>query len=826
MRRAIVILFLILMVFVLNAEKMVVRIPNPAPATFEQFQSAEADIALYHPGKVLDLVVTDTEFAQLILQYPELVISQSEAQLKRNLGSKERDIPGYRSYDDLMLELGQLLAFYPNLVEIHTIGAGWGQEYAALGWPAYQDYDHEIHAIKLSDNVSQTEDEAQFYFVGTHHAREPISLEVTMEILYHLIDSYGTDPQITQIVDSSEIWFIPLLNPDGHKLVIDQSDVWWRKNIRDNNDNHSIDTASYGNGYDGVDLNRNYSYMWGNISASDDPYSVTYHGSEPFSEPETQALRDFLAAGHFLAGISYHTYGEYVLYPYGFAHNLSGPDHQEQALLAEQMAASIPKVGYGTYDPMPSYSLYPVSGSSEDWIYGSLGAFSYTIEMATEFIPPASQVPEILQNHLQAAMILLQRKDHKTLTGHVTDATTGAALKARIRVEGIDEHIPGRADTWSREDFGTYYRFLPEGTFTVHYSCEGYLNQTHSVQISSSEQTIQDIALQPAALVNQQILITDLDDNPIPDASFRLEQMPQVYSDAQGLVHIMGIYSGAHQIEISHPDFATMQFQAEFSGNPAHYRLSADAIFHEAFEGTLADWTVSGSWGIVQDSAANGTMVLTDSPSGNYASNTSSILQTSLPVDLSAAEMVNISFQARCEISPDSDYAAFGYRYAGDSDFHIIDIFTGTREWSTYSYQLDFLAGESVHFGFAMISNSSANADGVYIDDIKIFTATRAVENQDLVSPVARLNCFPNPFKDQLQIELGNLPKGASEVAIYNLKGQKIRSLDTKSLTPEAFTVKWDGKDENHRSVASGIYFLRLSSEQKTLATRKILKPE
>lgn len=824
MRRVLIIISLSLVVYFLAAERMVVSIPNPSPATFQQFQNSGADIALYQPGVVLDVVIADPELAELIRQYPQLRITQTEAQLKRNLSEKSRDIPGYRSYDDLIYELDTLELYYPHLVEIYPIGYGWGHSYAELGLSEYLLYDHEISAIKLSDNVSQTEDEAQFYFLGTHHAREPISLEVTLEILYHMLDNYGTDPEITAIVNSSEIWFIPLMNPDGHKIVIDQTDVWWRKNIRDNNNNQQLDTAYYGNGGDGVDINRNYSYMWGNNSASDNPFDVTYHGPAPFSEPETQALRDFLEARHFLAGISYHSYGEHVLYPYGFAQNLSGPDHQEQALLAEEMAATIPKLGYGTYNHMPSYALYPLSGSSEDWIYGTLSAFAFTIEMATEFIPPASVVPQILQDQLQAARILLTRKDYKTLTGHIIDAVSNTPLRAKVRVDGIDEHIPSRADTWSRADFGSYYRFLPEGTFTVHYSCPGYLSQTHSVEISATEQTVLDIALQPAELINQTVWITDLDDNPIAGACLELQEQAAYYSNAMGMIDIPNIYSGEYHLSLSHPDFATMQFYADFSGNLRHYRLCSEAVFYEDFELTLEDWDTTGTWGIVPHQAPAGSAVLTDSPQGNYDSNITSFCQTATAIDLSNAEMVNLSFLTRYEFDLSADYVALMYRRSSESEVHTLDIYSGSQDWSTKSYSLDFLAGESIYLAFVIYSDGSNTADGIYIDDIKVFTSNAAVTNHDLVSPVTQLICYPNPFQEEVQIKLMDPPQSQDELGIYNLKGQKIRTLDTSGLTSDGYALIWDGKDENSRQVASGIYFLRLQSRSRTLATKKILK--
>jgi len=292
-------------------ERVLVRIPEASPALLREYQLAGADIAAFCEAQYLDLVWPQDELDQLRERHHDLVIRATEDQIINNLHS--RDIPGYRTYQEMVDELYYLESQYPGLLQLEVIGNGWGKQYAQQGLPNYQSFSHDLYALKLSANVEQNEDEPAFYFIGAHHAREPLSMEVCMGILQHLLDGYGIDPEITAILNSSQIWFVPLMNPDGHKLVLDQTDIWWRKNLRDNNDNGNIDTANYGSGLDGVDINRNYSHEWGYISASDNPFDVTYHGPNPFSEPETTALKALLESRRFLAGISYHTYGEWVV---------------------------------------------------------------------------------------------------------------------------------------------------------------------------------------------------------------------------------------------------------------------------------------------------------------------------------------------------------------------------------------------------------------------------------------------------------------------------------------------------------------------------------
>lgn len=819
-------LTLLMLCPLLATPRVVLRIANPQPATLQHFLLTDADIAGYYPGEYLDLVIAESEVAQYQLEYPQAQVTQTEAGMKANL-TGSRDIPGYRNYLTMVNELYQFQAQYPSLVEVSVLGTGWGHIYAEAGMPAYQAFDHQIYAVKLSDNVGLTEDEPAFYFVGTHHAREPISLETCLGILDHLLQGYGFDPEITQMISSSEIWFVPLLNPDGHKIVIDQTDVWWRKNIRDNNNSGTINTGSYGNGLDGIDLNRNYSYMWGNISASDDMNSVTYHGLNPFSEPETQVFRDFLESKQFLAGISYHTYGEYVLFPYGYASSLQGPDAYELNALATSMAATIPKVQNGNYLAMPSYSLYPVSGSLDDWAYGTRGIFAYTIEMATQFIPPAAQVPTIVQNQLTAAKLLLNRKNHKTLTGHVSDAVTGMPLAAKVWVVGLDDYIVPRTQYYAREDYGSYWRFLSAGTHTVKFILPGYLTQTHTVSITSDGATVLNVQMQPSSPVLQGFHVWDYQSNPLPEVqiSFPDLDLPTLSTDAMGMASTEGFYPGDYRIVLSKPGYETISMLRSFVGGNAIFRLSNNALLSEDFESGTANWTLSGAWGLTQVNPYSGSYCLTDSPAGNYGINVNSTAWLDIPIDHSQGTNFNLQFWARHNIANDGDHAILAYSTNG-TVMNTLHVFAGTQPWTHYSFDFNGLLWENVNIAFRMVTTGSGSGDGIFIDDLKFFGSMNPSEPEFGVCPVAPLSVrsYPNPFGESAVIKLEGLAyaQTAPELAIYNLRGQRIRSfpatlLDTGSIT-------WDGRDEQGVSVANGVYFLRAFSGNRSLATHKILK--
>ncbi len=255
----------------------------------------------------------------------------------------------------------------------------------------------DILAVRISDNPDQDEGEPAVLLVGCHHAREHISVEVPYYIALYLVDNYGIDPDVTDWVNSGEIWVVPLLNPDG--LEYSQNVyTMWRKNRRNNG-------GSYG-----VDLNRNYAKGWGGSGSSGFPFDETYRGTAPFSEPETQALRDHFQNPlyDFKAMITYHSYGELVMYPWGHVDS-KAPDHYNLDYMVNEMEDLIDAVHGNNYVAQKGSDLYVASGTTDDWTYDVSGIPSFTIELGKTFIPtPAdTKIPEIYEENLPAALLLI-----------------------------------------------------------------------------------------------------------------------------------------------------------------------------------------------------------------------------------------------------------------------------------------------------------------------------------------------------------------------------------------------------------------------------------
>jgi carboxypeptidase T len=302
-----------------------------------------------------------------------------------NNGTPDPTAGLYHTYAEIDAELHSLASSHPAIASVTSIGKSVEQR--------------DLWAIKISDNVNQDEEEPVVVLLGCHHAREWISVDVPFLIAKYLLENYSTDTLVTRLVDNAEIWIAPMVNPDGHQYSV-TTDRLWRKNRRNN-----------GDGTFGVDMNRNYGYQWGGPGSSGDTYSEIYRGPAPFSEPETQALRDFLQQLSPRALISYHNYSQLILYAWGYTYS-PAPDKPLLDSLAVVMAHKIRSVHGVNYTPGPASSLYLSSGDTIDWLYHLFSVPAYTIEVRPESSSPGFELPEdqiqgTFEENLPAALMLI-----------------------------------------------------------------------------------------------------------------------------------------------------------------------------------------------------------------------------------------------------------------------------------------------------------------------------------------------------------------------------------------------------------------------------------
>jgi hypothetical protein len=427
--------------------RLQVRIFTPRAEDSRKLRNLRLDITRQNSGSYVEASVTPAQLAALRHRgYSLEVVSANE---------RSGQIPSiYRSLEEIEAALDSLATAFPHLVRLEQIGVG-----SELGLP--------IWAAKVSDNVSVDEDEPAVLFTGVHHAREPLGAEIALALMKHLTAKYGRDAQVTRWVNNTSIWFVPVVNPEGYKYVMDNrlTFPWWRKNLRDNNGDGKFDPL-----VDGVDLNRNYDYNW-DQGGDGYPGSWFYRGSRPFSESEIRAVRDLALRENFVFGVAYHSYGESILFPWG---NYDRPPDLDVILdVATQMASRIRRV-----DGRGHYALLPLNGrvgQSSIWMYGELGTIDFIVEVGTDYFPPNREVPAIVSENVKGALYLLDRLNGPGITGHVFDAETGAPLNAEVRVqENSAPHVKVR-----RTDprTGRYDRILLPGIYTVEFRSDGYLSR-------------------------------------------------------------------------------------------------------------------------------------------------------------------------------------------------------------------------------------------------------------------------------------------------------------------------------------------------------------
>lgn len=284
--------------------------------------------------------------------------------------------PCYRTVEETYAALGNLTTTYPRLAALQDIGDSWDRQ--DPGGPAGYD----LWLLNLTNqDFTPPQGKFHFFLMAEIHAREYVTAETALRLAETLLAGYGSDADMTWLLDYGEIHILPMSNPDGRKFAEDGS--YWRKNTNPTNGC----TSSYG-----VDLNRNSSYKWGDAGTS--PCDETYQGPSAASEPETVFIQEVVRslfpdergpldddpapADYQGLFITLHSYSELVLFPYGWGY-AQAPNHTALQTLARKMAY------FNRYTPQKSSALYPASGTTDDWAYGELGLPAYTFEMGTSF---------------------------------------------------------------------------------------------------------------------------------------------------------------------------------------------------------------------------------------------------------------------------------------------------------------------------------------------------------------------------------------------------------------------------------------------------------
>ena len=672
-----------------------------------------------------------------------------------NLGS----MGGYLTYQEMLDQLDLMKSLYPDLIttkenisDFITEGQPDNSTTPPIGGNG-------IKWVKISDNPSNSsENEPQILYTAIHHAREPNSLSQLIFYMWYLLENYDVDNEIKSIVDNTELFFVPVINPDGY-LYNEKTDPngggFWRKNRKNGN---------------GVDNNRNYDYyingdpadgIWGGEGASNDPNNQTYHGTAPFSEVENQAIKWFCEQHDFVMALNNHSYGELLLYPYGYANDVPTPENELFEIVSEVL------VSQNGYDNILSSGLYPAAGDSDDFMYGTTGThdkiYAMTPEIGPEFWPPSSQIEGIAKN-----MMYLNITSAKMVNNYADLIDTSPLFVGNEVI--IDQ-------TFDIKRLG----LSGSGNFTIN------INPI-STNISAVGDAISFSNLDVLEETNGTIQYTLINETQAGD--------PIVF-----------------EIIINNGSYDTKILLNKIFG-------SLIPVFEDIGDSTTDNFDNNG-WGITNTTYVSPSSSITESPNGNYQNNENKTIRLSENINLTNAIGANVTFYAKWDIENNWDYVQLEVSIDnGNSWIPQCGLFTnegssnegqptgqplydGTQNnWVLEQIDLSDYLGEEITIRFKFESDGEVRADGFYFDDLTINVLDDGMlSNADVLA--SQFSVYPNPVTNLLYI---TTPKNNYTLGIYNIQGQLIK-------TPSTYS---GSQTINYSQFTKGIYLMKFTSNDQT----------
>ena len=636
---------------------------------------------------------------------------------------------GFYTYSQLLNILDSMALLYPTLI---TAKQSIDSTHSIEGRPIYY--------LKISDNPTVDETEPEILYDAVHHAREPESMSALIYYMWYLLENYSSDSTVKALVDNTEMYFIPCINPDGY-IYNEQTDPFgggmWRKNRRDNLD-----------GEFGVDLNRNYGFQWGydTIGSSINTFSNTYRGASGFSEPETQAMRNFINSRHFILGLNYHTYGSHHIVPWGYVPNLLTADSLEFQSFGEEITR------YNNYHVGTTNQtlFYLVNGDSDDWMYGEQVSkakiYSMTPEIGSNvdgFWPAANRIIPLSNENLYANLAL-------------------AKLAGRY---GIIHHQEPRYVSQTTNQF--VFNFQQLG-----------LDTTGSYTISIIPITNNFASVGPSVTLSNLSVLQSVADS----ISFNLASS---ISQAEEIRYVIVANNGLYNF--------TDTVSQLFGINTAVFFDSANSI---------SNWSSfpSSFWGTTNEDYVSAPYSITDSPFNAYQPNAYDPLTINNPIDLTGFMDARLSFWAKWNFEASVDYAQIlaskdngltwtplcgKYTVPGSSlQAPGEPLYNASRfDWVKEEINLSDYLGQSILIRFLLISDVGQEYDGFYFDDlsvetIPINTGLIAVNN----SKIKLSQAYPNPAGEFTTINFSNVPNG-SVFNVYNTLAQKVFQLPIKQTS-------------------------------------------
>ncbi len=580
---------------------------------------------------------------------------------------------GFYTFQEAIAQLDTMYAHFPNLItQKFSIGTTIEGK--------------QIWAVKISDNPNVNENEPAVGFDALIHAREPQSMETLLYFMYYILENYGTNPEVTYLVNNRQIYCIPVFNPDGYEYnrsTNPSGGGMWRKNRRNNG-------GSYG-----IDLNRNFSYKWGydNIGSSSDPSSEDYRGTAPFSEPEAQAVSQFFLDKNIKTHFNMHTYQDAILYPWGYINALT-PDSLTYKEFANDMAA------YNGYATGNSYQIlgYPSNGSVRDWMYGEQTAknkvYGYTIEIGSSsdgFWPSQSRIFPIAQINVNVLMY-------------------------QAWVAGEYPALTNPNFTQQYFNPGNFVQFQPayknKGLSTGNNISVVLASLSPYATVNNNTVTFDSIPARSTANANSSLSFTIAENTP---AEHKLNLLLTVSMNGSEL------RKDTVKLIVGTPEY----------------------VFIDTTNNPSTNWTVAATpatpfWEATTATFYSAPSCFTDSKSSSYASNATVTMTLTNPINLSTYTNPKLSFWTKYDIETNWDYGqveittnngstwtplAGNYTNAGTGTFQPNGqpLYDGAQStWVREEMSLTGYTGSQVKLRFKLRSDGSIQKDGWYVDDIGV----------------------------------------------------------------------------------------------------------
>ncbi|TAE31189.1 MAG: hypothetical protein EAZ92_03330 [Candidatus Kapaibacterium sp.] len=597
-----------------------------------------------------------------------------------------------------------------------------------------------IQAYRICSPEAASEKKPEILYTSVHHAREPGGAASLIYYAWWLLEQAADgNAEAQYLLRHRQLFLVPMVNPDGYlwnQSTNPNGGGMWRKNRRLNHD------GSYG-----VDLNRNYgtNTFWNapNNGSSTNPRSDTYRGTEAFSEPETQALRDFCERRAFRTAINFHTFSNLLIYPYSYIDRETPDSTYFRALTAEITKDNL----YSAGRDMQTVG-YAVRGGSDDWMYAGLSGgrkiMAYTPEVGTPddgFWPsPDRIIPQCAENLSTNRMTAWSAAVNlRPVQSYVRENPQSGATRLVVEVQNIGIQNAQEASSLSA-------RALVRGV--------SFVRSERSIRALRSTELVREVFdmvfdsnINNGAIIPTEIIITQ-------------EQTPR-------------------------RDTVFVQVREAERVN----------LFSEAKD--TDKWQL-GRWAAIAD-PLTGAPALTDSPQGLYRSNDNNFVQLARPVSLAGLRSATLEYQARWSVESNGDLAVvqvsddngLSWRYlrtslmkpgtfvpsVGEQGFGYDGNFP---QWIRQEYPLDAWLGKNVLIRFGIISDNGAVFDGMYVRDMALrlyrdSLSPRIVSN-NLQAPRLAPNTIEQGNEIRIDLPLMSLDTPV-DVRLVNAIGQQVLQL-------------------------------------------------